>query len=45
MLDISASGSESYYSGIAELVEKCGLARATATITQDAWLAGNWRDA
>ena len=36
MLDISASGSESYYSGIAELVEKCGLARATATITQDA---------
>ena len=36
MLDISASGSESYYSGIAELVEKCGLARATVTITQDA---------
>ena len=45
MLDISASGSESYYSGIAELVEKCGLARATAMIMQDAWLAGNWRDA
>jgi len=36
MLDISASRSESYYSGIVEVVEKCGLARATVTITQDA---------
>ena len=39
MLDIcayeEAPGSESYYSGIAELIERHGLARATVTITLD----------